>query len=124
MFGRSIPPYLGGGRIFAARWKHRISTDVDVLVPGPSTLIDLLHRDDRNIVNQLGTAPEGVAGDRVKIAFERGLLDISTFRPDPPTATPSPPSTASSIWSSPATRSCAASSIASTSCSSATSSTS
>ena len=69
MFGRSIPRHLGGGRILAARWKHRISTDIDVLLPGRNTLIDLLHRNDRNIVNQLGGTPEGVAGGRVKIAF-------------------------------------------------------
>ena len=42
MFGRSIPPHLGGGTILAARWKHRISTDIDVLLPGRNTLIDLL----------------------------------------------------------------------------------
>ncbi len=28
MFGRIIPPHLGGGTILAARWKHRISTDI------------------------------------------------------------------------------------------------
>ena len=84
MFGRSIPPHLGGGTILAARWKHRISTDIDVLLPGRNTLIDLLQDNDRNLVNQLGGAPDAVAGGRVKIAFEHGFLDISTFRPDPP----------------------------------------
>ena len=84
MFGRSIPPHLGGGTILAARWKHRISTDIDVLLPGRNTLIDLLQDNDRNIINQLGGTPEAVAGGPVKIAFENGFLDISTFRPDPP----------------------------------------
>ena len=84
MFGRRIPPHLGGGTILAARWKYRISTDIDVLLPGRNTLIDLLQDNDRNIVNQLGGAPEAVAGGRVKIAFEHGFLDISTFRPNPP----------------------------------------
>ena len=84
MFGRSIPPHLGGGTILAARWKHRISTNIDVLLPGRNTLIDLLQDNDRNIVNRLGGTPEAVAGGRVKIAFENGFLDISTFRPDPP----------------------------------------
>ena len=84
MFGRVIPPHLGGGTILAARWKHRISTDIDVLLPGRNTLIDLLQDNDRNIVNQLGGTPEAVAGGRVKIAFEHGFLDVSTFRPDPP----------------------------------------
>ena len=40
MFGRTIPPHLGGGTILAARWKHRISTDIDVLLPAgtPSSI--------------------------------------------------------------------------------------
>ena len=84
MFGQRIPPHLGGGTILAARWKHRISTDIDVLLPGRNTLIDLLQDNDRNIVNQLGGTPEAVAAGRVKIAFDHGFLDISTFRPDPP----------------------------------------
>ena len=54
MFGRNIPPHLGGGTILAARWKHRISTDIDVLFPGRNTLIDLVQDNDRNIVSQLG----------------------------------------------------------------------
>ena len=41
MFRSNIPPHLGGGTILAARWKHRISTDIDVLLPGRNTLIDL-----------------------------------------------------------------------------------
>ena len=56
-FGRSIPPHLGGGTILAARWKHRISTDIDVLLPGRNTLIDLLQDNDCNIVNRLGGTP-------------------------------------------------------------------
>lgn len=83
-FRSNIPPHLGGGTILAARWKHRISTDIDVLLPGRNTLIDLLQDNDRNIVNQLGGTPDAVAGGRVKIAFEHGFLDISTFRPAPP----------------------------------------
>ena len=81
---RTFPPHLGGGTILAARWKHRVSTDIDVLLPGRNTLIDLLQDNDRNIVDQLGGTPEAVAAGRVKIAFEHGFLDISTFRPDPP----------------------------------------
>ena len=84
MFGPDISPHLGGGTILAARWKHRISTDIDVLLPGRNTLIDLLQDNDRNVVNQLGGTPAAVAGGRVKIAFEHGFLDISTLRPDPP----------------------------------------
>ena len=72
-------PYLGGGTILAARSKHRITTDIDVRLPGRNTLIDLLQDNDRNIVNQLGGTPEAVVGGRVKIAFDRGFLHISAF---------------------------------------------
>ena len=84
MFGRSIPSHLGGGRILAARWKHRISTDIDVHLPGRNTLLDVVQHNDRNIVNQLGGTSEAVARGRVKIAFEHGFFDISTFRREPP----------------------------------------
>ena len=53
MFGRIILPHLGGGRIPAARWKHRV-TDIDVLLPGRNTPIDLRQDYDRIIANELG----------------------------------------------------------------------
>lgn len=84
MFRSTIPPHLGGGTILAARWQHRLSTDIDVLLPGRNSLIDVLQDNDRNIVKQLGGTPEAVAGARVKVAFEHGSIDLSTFRPDPP----------------------------------------
>ena len=83
-FRSTIQPHIGGGTILAARWRHRLSTDIDVLLPGRNSLIDLLQENDRNIVKQLGGTPEAVSGGRVKIAFEHGRIDISTFRPDPP----------------------------------------
>ena len=84
MFRSTIQPHIGGGTILAARWRHRLSTDIDVLLPGRNSLIDLLQENDRNIVKQLGGTPEAVSSGRVKIAFEHGRLDLSTFRPDPP----------------------------------------
>ena len=83
-FRSTIQPHIGGGTILAARWRHRVSTDIDVLLPGRNSLIDLLQENDRNIVKQLGGTPEAVGGGRVKIAFEHGRIDISTFRPNPP----------------------------------------
>lgn len=83
-FLSTIRPHLGGGTILAARWRHRLSTDIDILLPGRNSLVDLLQENDRNIVNRLGGNPEAVSAGRVKIAFEHGRIDISTFRPDPP----------------------------------------
>ncbi len=37
-----IPPHLGGGTVLAARWRHRMSTDIDVIFPCRGTLTDLL----------------------------------------------------------------------------------
>ena len=34
IFRSNIPPHLGGGTILAARWKHRIRTDIDMFLPG------------------------------------------------------------------------------------------
>lgn len=84
MFRGVIRPHLGGGTILAARWRHRLSTDIDVLLPGRNSLIDVLQENDDNIVTRLGGTPEAVGGGRVKVAFEHGRLDLSTFRPDPP----------------------------------------
>ena len=84
MFRDVIRPHLGGGTILAARWRHRLSTDIDVLLPGRNSLIDVLQENDDNIVTRLGGTPEAVGGGRVKVAFEHGRLDLSTFKPDPP----------------------------------------
>ena len=84
MFRSAIQPHIGGGTILAARWRHRLSTDIDVLLPSRNSLIDLLQENDRNIVKKLAGTPEAVSGGRIKIAFEHGRLDFSTFRPDPP----------------------------------------
>ena len=83
-FLSTIRPHLGGGTILAARWQHRLSTDIDILLPGRNSLVDLLQENGRNIVRRLGGTPEAVSAGRVKIAFEHGRIDISTFRPDPP----------------------------------------
>ena len=62
MFQNTIQPHIGGGTILAARWRHRLSTDIDILLPGRNTLIDLLQENDRNIVKQLGGTSEAVSG--------------------------------------------------------------
>ena len=84
MFRSVMRPHIGGGTILAARWRHRLSTDIDVLLPGRNSLIDVLQNNDDNIVTRLGGTPEAVGGGRVKIAFEHGRIDLATFTPDPP----------------------------------------
>ena len=70
--GRTVRPHLGGGTTLAARWGHRRSTDIDILLPGRNTLIDLAQDNDDNIARRLGGEPEAVSGGRIKIAFSEG----------------------------------------------------
>ena len=86
LFHKAIQPHIGGGTILAARWRHRLSTDIDVLLPSRNSLIDLLQENDRNIVKKLDGTAEAASGGRITIAFEHGRLDLSTFPPDPPCA--------------------------------------
>ncbi len=81
--GRTVRPHLGGGTTLAARWEHRRSTDIDILVPGRNSLIDLAQDNDENIARRLGGKPEAVSGGRIKIAFDEGKIDLSTLRPSP-----------------------------------------
>ena len=83
VFGQPIRPHIGGGTTLAARWKHRLSTDIDILLPGRNTLIDLLQDDERNVVRRLGGEPEAVTDRRAKIAFTRGKIDLCILKPDP-----------------------------------------
>ena len=53
-----IPPHLGGGTVLAARWRHRASTDIDVILPHRTTLADLLQDNPKNIVDRLGGQPD------------------------------------------------------------------
>ena len=74
--GRTVRPHLGGGTTLAARWGHRRSTDIDILLPGRNTLLDLAQDNDDNIARRLGGEPEAVSGARIKIAFSEGKIDL------------------------------------------------
>ncbi|MCY4510835.1 MAG: nucleotidyl transferase AbiEii/AbiGii toxin family protein [Acidobacteria bacterium] len=78
VFGQPIRPHIGGGTTLAARWKHRLSTDIDILLPERNTLIDLLQDDERNVVRRLGGEPEAVTDRRAKIAFTRGRSTVAS----------------------------------------------
>ena len=81
--GRKVIPHLGGGTTLAARWKHRVSTDIDILLPGRNTLIDLAQDNDENIARRLGGSPVAVGGSRIKVGFAEGEIDLTTLRPMP-----------------------------------------
>lgn len=69
--------------MLAARWEHRLSTDIDVLLPGRNTLIQFVQEDEANLARRLGGSLEAGSGNRIKIAFAHGKLDVSTLRPNP-----------------------------------------
>ena len=81
--GRIVVPHIGGGTLLAARWKHRLSADIDILLPGRNSLIRFAQDNDDNLARRLGGEPEAQTGSRIKIAFEHGKLDISVLRPSP-----------------------------------------
>ena len=80
----AIPPHLGGGTILAARWRHRASTDVDVIFPRRGSLTDLLQDDAKNIVDRLGGKPRRLLGQRhVTVLFPSGSIDLTAIDPRP-----------------------------------------
>lgn len=59
-----VRPHLGGGTVLAARLRHRLSTDIDVFLPGRYSLIGLAQEDEANIIRRLGGTAESVSGVR------------------------------------------------------------
>lgn len=80
---RVVRPHLGGGTTLAARIGHRLSTDIDILLPGRNSLIDLAQDNNENIIERLGGTAEAVTGGRIKIAVRNGEIDLSILRPTP-----------------------------------------
>ena len=54
-----IEPRIGGGTALAARWKHRASIDIDVLLPGRETLVDLTWDDEMNLAERRPVRNQG-----------------------------------------------------------------
>lgn len=81
--GRIVRPHLGGGTVLAARIGHRRSTDIDILLPGRDSLIDLAQENDENIIRRLGGKPEAVTDRRIKIGLAHGEIDLAIMRPIP-----------------------------------------
>ena len=78
-----IPPHLGGGTVLAARWRHRTSTDIDIIFPRRGTLTDLLQDDAKNIADRLGGNPGIVNQRHVTVALPNGSLDLAAIDPRP-----------------------------------------
>ena len=73
---------IGGGTILAARWGHRLSEDIDVLLPDRDAVRDT-HPGKRNdLAKATGGTVEGSWSDRIKVRVEHGLLDVCAMRPE------------------------------------------
>ena len=81
--GVKVEPYLGGGTILAARWKHRTSMDIDIFMPGRENLADLQLNNEQNIVARLQGTAEELKSSHIKIDFGESMLDLSTVRVRP-----------------------------------------
>lgn len=81
--GRVVRPHLGGGTVLAARLRHRLSTDIDIFLPGRYSLISLAQENETNIIRRLGGTAESVSGARIKVALPNGKVDLSIVRPVP-----------------------------------------
>ncbi len=78
-----IPPHLGGGTVLAARWRHRASTDIDVILPHRTTLADLLQDNPKNIVDRLGGQPDpSRTPARERHSADR-KIDLAAIEPRP-----------------------------------------
>ncbi len=75
--------HLCGGTVLAARLKHRLSTDIDLLFTDRESLIDLCQGDE-DVVELLEGEPERIDGRQIRIRFTTGSIDLTVLRPVPP----------------------------------------
>ena len=80
---RAVKTRLGGGTILAARWKHRISTDIDVQITGTTDLTEIRKGREGDLARRLGGKWELDARNQVKVRLEDGVIDVSTVRTQP-----------------------------------------
>ena len=75
---------LGGGSVLAARWDHRGSTDIDVLLPDRETLNDAGENGPLDLAAATGGTQKGQWRNRLKIELADGKLDIAAMKPQLP----------------------------------------
>ena len=79
----AVPPHIGGGTVLAAQWRHRTSTDIDIVFPRRGTLTDLLQDDANNIADGLGGRAEIVDHTQVVVVLPAGSIDLAAIDPRP-----------------------------------------
>ena len=72
---------IGGGTILASRWGHRLSEDIDVLLPDRQVVSDTHPGGPNDLARLTGGQVEGKWRDRIKVRVEHGLLDVCAMQP-------------------------------------------
>ena len=75
---------LGGGTLLAARWKHRESTDIDVLLPGRDNLNDARENGPLDLAAATGGEHKESSRDRLRVELQIGMLGVAAIQPQMP----------------------------------------
>jgi hypothetical protein len=75
---------LGGGTVLAARWGHRLSVDIDVLVPDRQGVQDAHPGGPCDLARATGGRAVGKWRDRIKVRVGEALLDVAAMSPELP----------------------------------------
>ena len=75
---------LGGGTVLAARWKHRSSSDLDLLLPDRQNLKDTGPGGRRDLARATGGQHKEIRPTQVKVTFPEGELDLAVIEPQLP----------------------------------------
>ena len=75
---------LGGGSVLAARWRHRESTDIDVLLPERDNVNDAREGGPLDLAAATGGRHEGSTRDRLEVVLDAGRLDVAAIKPQLP----------------------------------------
>ena len=75
---------VGGGTVLAARWKHRQSMDIDLVLPELEHLNEWMEGRRLDIEARTGGRFEKADPTHLTIAIGHGKLDIACFDPRPP----------------------------------------
>lgn len=73
---------LGGGSVLAARWEHRRSTDIDILVPERHTLNDAAPGGPVDLASATGGTEPEVLPRQIRVTVGEGKIDIAAITPE------------------------------------------
>ena len=72
---------LGGGSVLAARWHHRKSTDIDIILPDRDNVADAGEGGPLDLAAATGGKHKDSTRERVIVIVENGKLDVAAIQP-------------------------------------------